>query len=61
MAYLHDKPMAHLDLKPENVLLTSATVDAASAKVADFGLARSLHDGEALKLGSVGGLRGGTP
>ena len=39
IAYLHEKKVAHLDLKPGNILLNK---DYTVAKVADFGLARSL-------------------
>ncbi|CAD7955151.1 unnamed protein product [Amoebophrya sp. A120] len=42
LQYLHDRDIIHRDLKPENILLTNKNEDA-TAKVADFGLARELE------------------
>jgi len=43
VAHLHSKHIAHLDIKPENLLLTSRNEDA-GIKIADFGLALDLTD-----------------
>ncbi|XP_020781096.1 serine/threonine-protein kinase 17B [Boleophthalmus pectinirostris] len=52
--YLHQSSLVHLDLKPQNILLTSLT-PVGDIKIVDFGLAR--------RLGAVGELREilGTP
>lgn len=52
--YLHQSNLVHLDLKPQNILLTSLTPPG-DIKIVDFGLAR--------RLGAVGELREilGTP
>lgn len=52
--YLHQSSLVHLDLKPQNILLTSLT-PLGDIKIVDFGLAR--------RLGAVGELREilGTP
>jgi serine/threonine protein kinase len=47
MAYLHASSTVHLDLKPENVLLTSSICADATCKIADLGLAQSLRDDSA--------------
>ena len=39
---LHDNKLAHLDLKPENIILVQAGKDRLVAKVGDFGLARAV-------------------
>ncbi|PNG99602.1 putative serine/threonine-protein kinase, partial [Tetrabaena socialis] len=48
MHYLHSRSVVHGDLKPANVLLTQSRADRRgfTAKVADFGLARMLPDGQ---------------
>lgn len=43
ICYVHSNGLAHADLKPENLLLSSNDVGKAKLKVADFGCARS-HD-----------------
>ncbi|KAH8097212.1 serine/threonine kinase [Aureococcus anophagefferens] len=40
VAYLHSMGIAHLDLKPENVLLKSDETDASDVRLVDFGSAR---------------------
>jgi cytohesin len=50
---LHAEDLAHMDLKPENLLLTQGAPTSEehaewTVKVADFGLARSLRQGEIL-------------
>ena len=40
VAYLHEMGIAHLDLKPENVLLKSDETDACDVRLVDFGSAR---------------------
>ena len=39
---LHDNDLAHLDLKPENIILVQTGKDRLVAKVGDFGLARAV-------------------
>ena len=52
VAYLHQMGIAHLDLKPENVLLKSDETDASDVRLVDFGSARfvgpSTENGEEL-------------
>ena len=43
VAYLHQMGIAHLDLKPENVLLASDETDASDVRLVDFGSARFIH------------------
>ncbi|CAM9489552.1 unnamed protein product, partial [Ectocarpus sp. 6 AP-2014] len=43
--YLHKQGIVHRDLKPENLLLASAS-DATSIRLADFGFAASIRDGD---------------
>mmetsp|Transcript_34634 Transcript_34634/g.69966 ORF Transcript_34634/g.69966 Transcript_34634/m.69966 type:complete len:781 (-) Transcript_34634:3058-5400(-) len=42
VAYMHDRGVAHRDLKPQNLLLVSKDDDA-DIKVADFGFAKRVH------------------
>jgi serine/threonine protein kinase len=48
LAYLHSLHIAHLDLKPENFLLSSSAPDSA-IKIADFGFADYQRPGEVLR------------
>lgn len=45
MSFLHrrDMPIAHLDLKPGNILLTSSDLSRATIKICDLGTARALR------------------
>lgn len=43
MYYLHSQDIAHMDLKPHNLLLTRVGVQPPVLKVADFGFAQTLH------------------
>ena len=47
MAHLHELRIVHRDIKPENVLLTQDGGRGTELKLADFGCARLLRDGEA--------------
>ena len=47
LIYLHDQGIVHRDLKPENLLYGSKKDDAA-LKIADFGLASIIDDGQLL-------------
>ena len=49
LAYLHDKRIVHRDLKPENLILAS-NEDDYNVKIADFGLATFIKEGEKLQL-----------
>lgn len=43
LQYLHQHNMMHRDLKPQNLLLTSSTLDdSMTLKIADFGFAKTL-------------------
>ena len=48
MQFMHDKNVAHRDMKPENILLTSPDSDV-DIKITDFGLAKCSSDGGGLK------------
>lgn len=45
----------HLDLKPDNILLTGTQPESATAKIADLGLARLLDNGRASLTGGLFG------
>lgn len=49
LAYLHSKGIVHRDLKPENLILAS-NEDDYNVKIADFGLATFVKEGEKLDL-----------
>ena len=42
VAYMHERGVAHRDLKPQNLLLVSKE-DNSAVKVADFGFAKRVH------------------
>uniref|UniRef100_A0A0B6ZPW0 Serine/threonine-protein kinase ULK3 n=1 Tax=Arion vulgaris TaxID=1028688 RepID=A0A0B6ZPW0_9EUPU len=44
--FLWDNNVAHMDLKPQNILLTSSS--SSQLKLADFGFAKHLYDGDCL-------------
>ena len=46
LQYLHNKKIAHCDLKSQNVLLDHDADDAMFIKIADFGLSMVMSDGE---------------
>ncbi|XP_059158373.1 serine/threonine-protein kinase ULK3-like isoform X2 [Physella acuta] len=48
MKFLWDNNVAHMDLKPQNILLTSNT--SPQIKLADFGFAKHLYDGDRLHV-----------
>jgi serine/threonine protein kinase len=48
MQFMHDKNVAHRDMKPENILLLSKDSDT-DVKITDFGLAKSSEDSGGLK------------
>ncbi|KAG5842836.1 hypothetical protein ANANG_G00181970 [Anguilla anguilla] len=53
LSYMHDKHIAHFDLKPENIMLSAKDVPQPSIKIIDFGLAQRLSPAEEYR--SMGG------
>jgi serine/threonine-protein kinase len=51
LAYAHERRVVHRDVKPSNIIITPQ----GSVKLTDFGLARSLDDGQALSAGIAAG------
>lgn len=49
LSYLHSRNVVHRDLKPENLILNSKDDDS-DVRIADFGLASFIKEGELLKL-----------
>ncbi|XP_038044559.1 serine/threonine-protein kinase 17A-like [Patiria miniata] len=47
--YLHQNNIVHLDLKPQNILLTSGLPCLGDIKLIDFGIARLVHNGEVIR------------
>ncbi|NWR81265.1 DAPK2 kinase, partial [Centropus unirufus] len=47
--YMHARHVAHLDLKPENIMLQEKDVPKPQIKIIDFGLAQQLEDGVTFK------------
>ena len=54
LAFLHERNIAHLDLKPQNILLSSEA-DSEDVKLCDFGISRVIEPGVDVKaiLGTV--------
>lgn len=44
LAFLHDRNIAHLDIKPQNILLAGPDIGS-DVKLCDFGISRVIHDG----------------
>ena len=49
LSYMHENNVVHRDLKPENLILAHKDNDQ-DLRIADFGLASIIQDGELLKL-----------
>ena len=56
LAYVHQKGVAHLDLKPENVLLVGGT----TVRLMDFGISQATH-GQLAREGGRTAMIAGTP
>lgn len=50
--YAHVQNIIHRDLKPANILVSYSNLNDIKVKIADFGLAQNLHDGEDLTISS---------
>ena len=63
MAFMHDrdKPIAHLDLKPHNILLDHVDKERARIKLCDLGAARILGKDRYLKIMEAMGTYGYMP
>ncbi|XP_017547278.1 death-associated protein kinase 2-like [Pygocentrus nattereri] len=46
VAFMHNKHIAHFDLKPENIMLSDKKAEHPEIKIIDFGLAQRLTTGE---------------
>jgi len=54
----HGKGLIHRDIKPANIILTQQGGEPDVAKVVDFGLVKSMQDGEGANLSSTGAVAG---
>lgn len=52
LGFMHSKNIAHLDLKPENVMLSDKVSPQPNVKLIDFGLAHHFHQAEEYKSSS---------
>lgn len=49
LIFLHDRHIVHLDLKPQNILLTTKSKPYGDVKLCDFGFARLVNTGEDIR------------
>ena len=54
--FMHSSGIIHLDLKPENIVLSQSQQDTERLKLIDFGLARDLKEKDRISIGMCGTL-----